>query len=412
MLVGTFLHDAEGHVAFAFGLAAPFLIGAMGLAIDATSINHQYTRMQEAADSASLAIAKELHVYHDNLAELKAVGRARAETMLAEVDLAARPHQTDVEIDDDENLVKVSIAMTAESFLPAEIWGDNPIRVSSFARAYGQSKLCVLGLDKSKSDAIKAEGSATLTAPQCAVQSNSTDPAGLNVASGATIVSTVICSSGGVKADGTLEPAPETDCPQLDDPLASRAPPAPSGCDYLDRRIESGAVTISPGHYCGGLKIEKTAAVTASPGVYVVSGGKLEVKDTATLVGEYVTFYFQDDAALLDFDKDTTIDLGAPKEGPTAGILFFENPAAAAGRDFKIRSENAGRLLGTIYLPKGNLEIDAKANVADASAYTVIVAKEIGIKDANLVVNADYGGTDVPVPEGLGPNSSMVKLDR
>jgi hypothetical protein len=160
------------------------------------------------------------------------------------------------------------------------------------------------------------------------------------------------------------------------------------------------------------LKIEKAAEVTLSPGIYVITGGKLEVKDTAKLTGEHVGFYFEDDAAVFTFEKDTTIDLGAPKDGPMAGILIYENPLAAKDRDFTIKSENAQRLLGTLYLPNGRLKIDAKGNVADESAYTVIVAKQLEVKGANLVVNSDYGGTDVPVPDGVGPNSSMVMLSR
>lgn len=54
----------------------------------------------------------------------------------------------------------------------------------------------------------------------------------------------------------------------------------------------------------------------------------------------------------------------------------------------------------------------SRASVAAESAYTVIVANRIDVKGATLVVNADYGGTDVPVPEGMGPHSSMVTLDR
>ena len=162
--------------------------------------------------------------------------------------------------------------------------------------------------------------------------------------------------------------------------------------------------------FCGGLKIEKGAVVTLSPGIYVISGGKLEVKDTSKLIGDYVSFYFQDDAAVFTFEKDTTIDLGAPKDGELAGMLFFENPLSADGRNFTIKSEHAQRLLGTIYLPGGKLEIDSKADVAAQSAYTVIVANQIQVKGANLVVNSDYGGTDVPVPDGIGPNSTMVGL--
>ena len=93
-----------------------------------------------------------------------------------------------------------------------------------------------------------------------------------------------------------------------------------------------------------------------------------------------------------------------------AGILFYESRLAQLGRTFTILSNNAHKLLGTIYLPRGKLLVDTKAKVADLSAYTVIVAKQIEVKGANLVVNSDYGGTDVPVPEGVGPNSRFVRL--
>jgi hypothetical protein len=396
-----------------FGLAFPVLVGATGLAVDSAAFYDQQSRMQTVADAASLAVAKELHLYRKKIAELEAVARVRVDTLLTESGIAGRPHSTTVDIDPDDNLVEIELAMAADSFLPAEIWGENPIVVSSLARAYGQSKLCVLGLDPSKSDTIKADGAASMTAPQCAVQSNSGDPKGLNVSADSQIVSTVICTSGGASGgEGSFTPAPETDCPALEDPLASRPPPPVGGCDYLDTVIESGNVSISPGVYCGGLRIDKTAQVTAEPGVYTITAGKLEVKGDSRLTGDYVGFFFQDDTATFTFEPNTTIDLSAPRDGPMAGILFYENRLSVLARDFTIKSTNARRLLGTIYLPNGRLKIDADANVADASAYTVIVARQIDVKGANLVVNADYGGTDVPVPDGVGPNSKMVMLDR
>ena len=192
--------------------------------------------------------------------------------------------------------------------------------------------------------------------------------------------------------------------------MASRPAPALSGCTFNDLVIEHEPAAPGQRGVLRRAEDRKGAVVTLSPGIYVISGGKLEVKDTSKLIGDYVSFYFQDDAAVFTFEKDTTIDLGAPKDGELAGMLFFENPLATDGRTFTIRSEHAQRLLGTIYLPGGKLEIDSKANVAEQSAYTVIVANQIRVKGANLVVNADYGGTDVPVPDGIGPNSTMVGL--
>ena len=393
-----------------FALAFPVLVGAAALAIDSAAFYDQQTRMQNVADSSALAVAKELHVYRDELDELVAVGEARVETLLAESGIVERPHSTEILIDADNNLIEAQITMVAESFLPVDVWGENPIRVNAVARAYGQSRLCVLGLHTTQSDTIKADEGALLTAPQCAVQSNSTSSNGINVNGGSQIVSTVICSSGGVDGDG-FDPTPTTDCPALDDPLSERTPPNAGGCDFLDQEIKDTEMSIAPGTYCGGLKIDGDSEVTAEPGDYVFLNGKLEVKGRASLAGEYVSFAFIGDASTFKFDKDTTISLSAPSQGPMAGILFYESPTASAGRDFIIESENAHTLLGTIYLPRGRLKIDSDGDVAGLSAYTVIVASQLEVKGANLIVNSDYGGTDVPVPEGLGPNSTMVAID-
>jgi hypothetical protein len=325
---------------------------------------------------------------------------------------ATLPHSIDVTVDPENNFIDVDIQMVAQVLLPFGFWEENPMKIHARALAYGHGRLCILGLDPSKSDTIKATANAVITAPDCAVQSNSKNASGLKVDNGGSLVSSLICSSGGYSGDGSFEPTPQVDCPLLEDPLSEREPPGVGGCDDLDREIKGETLSISPGVYCGGLKISGEAEVTAEPGNYVFTGGKLEVKDKSTFQGENVSLYFADDDSVFTFDKDTTIDLTAPKDGLMAGILVYESQSVAKGHNYTIKSENAKRLLGTIYLPNGKLVVDSKSDVAAESAYTVIVAKQIEIKGANLVVNADYGGSDVPVPEGVGPNSSMVRLTR
>lgn len=370
-VLGGFARNTEGNVMLTFGVAFSVLLGAAGLAVDSASFYDQQSRMQSVADASALAVAKELHLYRkkpEELDQLKSVGRSRVDALLGEAGIAERPHSTDITIGMEQNQVEVVISMVSDTLMPVEVWGENPIVVTSEAHAYGQSRLCVLGLHPSKRDTIKTSA-AQLTAPDCAVQSNSSDPSGLTVGSGGKIVSTVICTSGGYSGGSTsFEPTPTTDCPALDDPLAARQPPSFSGCDYLNRVIESGKVSISPGTYCGGIKIGKAAEVTAEPGIYVITGGYFKVSDSAKLMGENVSFYFHDDLSTLEFKSNTTIDLSAPKDGPMAGILIYENRAALLGRTFVISSQNAHRLLGTIYLPRGILKVDAKGKVADLSA--------------------------------------------
>ena len=80
-------------------------------------------------------------------------------------------------------------------------------------------------------------------------------------------------------------------------------------------------------------------------------------------------------------------------------------------RTYRILSDNARTMLGTIYLPAGRLVIDASRPVADQSAYTVIVAQQINLYEGpNLVLNANYGATSVPVPKGVGPVSGRLLL--
>ena len=82
-------------------------------------------------------------------------------------------------------------------------------------------------------------------------------------------------------------------------------------------------------------------------------------------------------------------------------------------REYRIISEQARNLLGTIYLPAGRLIIDSKKPIADQSAYTVIIARLVNLYDGpDLVLNARYGATDIPVPNGVGPSSADTLLLR
>jgi hypothetical protein len=50
--------------------------------------------------------------------------------------------------------------------------------------------------------------------------------------------------------------------------------------------------------------------------------------------------------------------------------------------------------------------VDAKNPVADRSAYTIIVAKQVELFDGpNLYLNTDYSASDIPVPSGVGPTT-------
>jgi hypothetical protein len=69
-------------------------------------------------------------------------------------------------------------------------------------------------------------------------------------------------------------------------------------------------------------------------------------------------------------------------------------PTVPRPEDHKISSSNTQTLTGTVYLPTGKLRVDPGARVAENSAYTAIIAREIEIDQGpELVLNSDYGAT-------------------
>ncbi len=402
--------DERGGVAVMVGLAAAMLGAAVAVALDYSSLSSKRVALQKAADSAALAAVRELAVA--NTTDSQVLSAARTIVVSALRHEQRLKYTMQPEILDNRRAVRVVVAGTIENWFGKLSSQFSSVSVSAKARLYGSTRLCVLTLDTDAASATHLEKNARLTASECSVYSDSRSTQGLAAQDAAVLKAERICTVGGYSAGiGNISPAPTTDCPSYSDPLAARpAPPSSTLCDFTKLVIEYSR-TLAPGTYCGGLQISNGAQVSLPPGTYVISGGPLTVNGGAALKGENVGFYMKGDLATFDFGPDSTISLSAPKSGPMAGLLFFEDRAAPLLRTFRIKSGNARRLLGTFYLSRGRLLIDTNASVADQSAYIVIVARQLKLTaNPNLVMNAMYSSSDVPVPEGLGPNGSAIML--
>ncbi|PLX35810.1 MAG: hypothetical protein C0606_17060 [Hyphomicrobiales bacterium] len=101
------------------------------------------------------------------------------------------------------------------------------------------------------------------------------------------------------------------------------------------------------------------------------------------------------------------------QDGKSATVLLDDEARLTAPTCSVYSNSLKDKGLGTIYLPKGVLIIDATNTVADQSAYTAIVAERLELQSSpNLVLNTNYGATDVPVPPGVGPVGTGVYLAR
>ena len=448
--------DTRGNFAVITAFALPVALLGVGGAIDYAHVSLQHQRLQAAVDAAAVAAARELHVATTNQTQVQAAITSS---------LAGNLGKDSGSVTVTANIIDNPLSLSVTAVQPAKklflgSHGPSEVSVNAVARVLGGSPLCVLGLEDNHKGALTLEKNARLTGNACAVYSNSKKKDSIVSKDGALLEAEFICTSGGkIGGKGNFDPEPLTDCPPIEDPLADRAPPSIGSCTETDLRIgadeklkvdekfidklvkeetkdedddddkkkkkkgkkddddddddigkfDAASVVLSPGVYCGGLIIGGATEVTFEPGVYIMKDGPLYVADFATVNAEHVGFFFSGKKANLYLGPNTTISMKAPKDGPLAGLLMFEGRNAPKLRPYAILSDGARVLEGTIYLPQSHLYIDADAPIADQSAYTAIIARRIELyAGPHLVLNTDYDLTDVPVPDGIGSNRSII----
>jgi Flp pilus assembly protein TadG len=394
----------SGNVTLLVALALPALLGAVGVAVDFAQFGSKTADLQAIADAAAIAAAKELSISSTSDAEVSAAAKVYVDTLANDSVSAA------VEID--RKLATVSVTVSEEwtpafaHFLGADI---TPVFADATATLVGQGSVCVLTLDPSASGALSLDNKSTISAEGCGVYVNSSDGQAIEVKNNSRIKAETTCSVGGVFNKGTITPAAITDCPKATDPLTTRTSPAVGSCDYHNKAIKSGSVTLSPGVYCGGLEISGGSNVTFSEGTYIIKDGKLTLRQSASVTGENVGFYLTGKGATLDFSGSSSVNFSGPRDGAMAGLLFFGDRKAASIETHVISSANAHTMTGTIYFPRGNLLVDPGSKVGQNSAYTVIIANAIVVDmGPELVLNSNYDTTDVPVPDGIKAMSDVV----
>jgi len=399
--MNLFACDVRGGIMFAFALVFPVMLLGVGAAIDYGQLYAKRTTLQGAADASALTAAHGLRLANADESEVEAVAESAAMANLAEM-----PGTVGISVAVTANppSVTVELSQTPGLYFMDTLTGnkDTVIKARATAQVAGSTPLCALGLDESSSNTISLEKAARMSAPKCAVYSNSVNRRGIYIKDSAAIEAGLICSVGGADGNkGSYNPSPLSDCPKIDDPLKSRTPPLVGKCDFDDLRIKGKTATLMPGVYCGGLDIENGSNVNLRPGIYVIKDGDLRVKDSV-LAGENVGFYLIGKGATFSFEANSTIRLTAPNNGDMAGLLFFEDRNSKLYQKHKILSNDARLLLGTIYLPRGRLYIEAKKAIADESAYTIIITQQFELTAGpTLVLNSNYEDADVQLPSEL-----------
>ncbi|MGL4397149.1 MAG: TadE/TadG family type IV pilus assembly protein [Hyphomicrobium sp.] len=408
--------DEHGVILLKFALFLPILFSAMGMVMDLSRYMADQSAMQQAVDAAALAAAKELSLSDRKYENLEGIAEATIAAYLTgnhRINSTAKPIVKTVVTQDP---VEVSVTASLDyTFAMGQFTGlgTAPISTRAVAMVIGKPNICVLGLNPDEGGTISLEQDARVTGKNCAVYSNSSHNNGLKSKNDASMTAAVICSRGGREGGpGNFSPEPLIDCPSFDDPLASRPEPTADPCDSKLPTTVTSAIELEPGTYCG-LDIKSGGNVTLREGVFIFKDLPLRVRDGGTLTGEGVGLYFTGANANFKFDRQSTISLSAPTSGPMAGLLVFAGRSQSSSLQYEILSDDARVMVGTIYIPSGELRIDATNPIADNSAYTAIVADKMRLYGGpHLILNTNYNNTEVPVPDGIRGAGQPVALTR
>ena len=405
------LSDRRGGAAVIFALVAPALALLACGAIDIAAVNSDRSAMQDTADSTALAMAKQLGVS-------SAAGiAARAQTYAAgQLGPIATNDGVSVSATIGANNNSVTVAITGHrnsffgNLVPPGGW---QMSVQATASTLGTLPLCVLSTGTSGTNNIQVENSSLLTASNCLVQSDQ------NIAAdtGANLTAGLAQATG--TASGPITPAPQSGAPAIADPFAS-VPIDTSAlggllCPVTNilANLGAGVHNISPPllglPLCGNVTIGANETVNLGPGTYYFENGTLNLQSNSVLTGTNVVLIFGDNAS-FNFQDSSVIELSGAQSGTYAGFVIMTSRTNTS--TFTISSTNAKQLEGAIYIPNATLLVTGTGdNVANQSAWTVIVAQALQLQGSpNLVINANYSSSNVPVPAGAGNNYSSGKV--
>lgn len=386
----AWLGDRRGNVALIFTLLLPGLLLCGLGAIELNQVLADRRRTQDVADSAALMGASQLGVT-PNGADQRAQAYALAQLGDVQAHAAVSATATTGQSDGGATMT-VAIDTQRPSFfgdiLPP---GGFHTRVASTAAAVSSAPLCVLGVANQSYDLIQVNSPSQVQAGQCMVHSN----ANLTATSGATIEASA--NEAGGSASGSITQAASTSAPRVADPFASLNTGTPS-CSGAPTKSISSSQALAAGTY-GSINIQGNATVTLSGTYYLC--GTLTISGNAEVTGTDTVLVFEQGATLSFGGAKATLDLSGRKSGPLAGFALIVDRGYAG--TFTLMSDSISGLTGTVYSPSATLAVQGGQKSGASSPWTVIVAENITVDGgAQLVINANYSASSVPVPTGVG----------
>lgn len=171
-------------------------------------------------------------------------------------------------------------------------------------------------------------------------------------------------------------------------PIETGIAPIPYPPPYLMPRADCGTKIATVDEETGSMSsgaweegvFPPEGVVSLDSGVYCLTDDFI-VGDGRTLEGNGVVFVMEDGD--IKISGSANVDLGAPKNGPNAGLLFYM-PIGNRGLIFLNGSDDS-RYMGTILAPSGDLYINGLDSMGGAAYHSQIIAYYIEVDGTDSI---------------------------
>lgn len=438
--VWRILRGERGNIAVMFALAAPVLLGGVGVAVEAGNWFFTQRGMQNAADAAALAAVANGSSSYATEAQAVAANYGYVNGTNG-VTVTAQNNQPCP--DGTSACYTVNITKPVPLYLAPVLGysgnttfnGKNAVALQSTATSETGSfsvQLCLLALGTT-STALLSNGSPKSNMTGCSIMSDSSANCnGHNL--GASYGLAHHSDSGcGIIQESNVPIVPDpyaylatnipkNTCPSYpQEPAKHNDPPLPSSNIWSNPTMNLGATTI----LCGDQQLSTNVTIndTNGPAVLVIENGQLDLSGNTltTASGSPVTIIFSGDntGGYTHAPTDNSsggagvLDIQAPTSGTWSGVAIYQDPAITNGVDISAAGNSpTWDITGLVYLPNANVTFSGAVNKsANGAACFVMVVNDITINGTgDIEATGSCGAAGLSMPSGQVPGRGKLVL--
>ena len=418
-------------------VAMPLMIGGLALAIDTGYLYLCQRQLQQQADTAAVGAATAKSKGTSSLATLRTLATRDAVRNgyvdAASNSIAVNIPPTSGSHTGDTTAVEVIVQARVKTFFSQYFnLASSDLRARAVAGFGGEGTAggggCVLALHTTASQALRFQGSGSITAPSCTVLSNSNAPDSVFIGGSETLTALTVYAAGGMELGPSATVNLTTDAltykSPVTDPYAGLTVPVTSGCTYTNYSVSNSKdKTTYAGTYCNGFSVSGSGMLYMGKGTYIIKGGDFKIGGTSTVrcldcyattdgITIILTAGSDGNIGTISIAGTTDVQFSAPTStaaGAWRGIAIYQDRNATVGNAANLTGSSNMKISGAIYLPVAQINYSGTSDLPAGKRCVEIIGLIVEVQGNSRLTLQDCPTMGVQAIEASGGTLHMLE---